>query len=77
MCNDRNYSALADILHEYEQAYGELKINFTPEESERFGSKVDKSPHPKGCWIWTAGKDDDGYGVYIHRQRKTSAHRVA
>jgi hypothetical protein len=69
--------ALSDFVFTEAQKIGELKINFTPEEHHRFWSKVDKSPHPKGCWMWTAGTDDDGYGVYIHRRQKTVATRVA
>jgi hypothetical protein len=34
----------------------------TPEsDAARFWSKVDKGG-PNGCWLWTAGKDRDGYG---------------
>lgn len=30
---------------------------------ERFWEKVDKSPHPKGCWVWTACTTR-GYGTF-------------
>lgn len=33
-------------------------------DAERFWSKVDKSPHPLGCWIWTAGRSVHGRGQY-------------
>jgi hypothetical protein len=35
-------------------------------EAERFWSKVDKRGR---CWIWTASKDEKGYGLF-HRTRK-------
>ena len=32
----------------------------------RFWSQVDKSPHPKGCWIWTGAKARfGGYGRFF------------
>lgn len=50
----------------------------TPE--ERFWSKVDKGPHPGGCWLWTAYIQKSwGYGVFgIKRNGKDGtvlAHR--
>lgn len=29
---------------------------------DRFWAKVDKGPHPHGCWLWTAARDGAGYG---------------
>lgn len=29
-----------------------------------------------GCWIWTAGKDQKGYGQTAYRKRHTRAHRA-
>jgi len=51
-------------------------------QAARFWAKVDKSGD---CWIWTAGKDKDGYGKfaitaprgYRPKQRHVRAHRVA
>lgn len=31
---------------------------------DRFWSKVDKSTHPDGCWIWTAARNKKGYGRF-------------
>jgi HNH endonuclease len=30
--------------------------------AERFWAKVDKGPHPGGCWVWTGARDASGYG---------------
>jgi hypothetical protein len=52
--------------------------------AERFWLKVDKDgPAPEHrpelgpCWLWTAGKDHHGYGVFWAHGRSTSAHRAA
>jgi hypothetical protein len=47
-----------------------------------FWLKVDKGPHPKGCWLWKACHYNCGYGSVdyaINGQRKkmVAAHRVA
>jgi hypothetical protein len=44
----------------------------TPE--QRFWEKVDQSGN---CWLWTAGCDRDGYGVFRHESRQWRAPRVA
>ena len=41
---------------------------------ERFFAKVDKTG---GCWLWTAGKNRGGYGVFRLDGRTCLAHRVA
>lgn len=43
---------------------------------ERFWAKVDKSPHPTGCWVWTAGKAS-GYGQFSIGRKFILAHRFA
>lgn len=44
-------------------------------EAERFWSKVDKID-PEGCWLWTAGRDEKGYGTFrLTRGKMTKAHR--
>lgn len=44
----------------------------------RFWTKVDKSG-PNGCWMWTGGKNEDGYGQFwlSAPRRREGAHRVA
>ncbi len=50
-----------------------------PERIERFWSHVDKGPHPKGCWIWTASVTGSlGYGQFgIGNANMIRAHRFA
>lgn len=43
--------------------------------SERFFSKVDKSNGP--CWVWLAGKNKHGYGVFGMNGKTTHAHRAS
>lgn len=44
----------------------------------RFWTKVDKSPHPKGCWVWTASKTEAGYGQFsLPPGTVVIAHRVS
>ena len=43
---------------------------------ERFFAKVDKG-NGFSCWLWTAGKDADGYGVFYYNGRSRRAHRVS
>lgn len=46
---------------------------------DRFWSKVDKSSHPQGCWIWTATKNNKGYGLFRPGglANKEAAHRLS
>lgn len=46
----------------------------TPSPTERFWAKVQKS---EGCWLWTASRDDRGYGVVHWAGRSQKAHRVS
>lgn len=41
----------------------------------RFWRRVE--PRPDGCWIWTGGKDADGYGAFYYNGRNQRAHRVS
>lgn len=49
------------------------------EEAERHAAKVDRSPHPNGCWLWTGGLNSKGYGLFWSKAggRLALAHRVA
>lgn len=42
---------------------------------ERFEEKFAKSDN--GCWMWTASKNQDGYGKFVFSGRLQKAHRVA
>ena len=45
---------------------------------ERFWSKVDKSPHPQGCWMWKGAHHPDGYGLFQWPEKKEQrSHRIA
>lgn len=45
-----------------------------PSFAEAFWAKIDKSgERSDACWLWTAGKDRDGYGQF----RQGRAHRIA
>ena len=45
--------------------------------ADRFWAKVDISDK-KECWMWTAGTDDDGYGIFgTEGTTAAKAHRVA
>jgi hypothetical protein len=52
-------------------------------DAERFWSKVQKSPDPNGCWIWTAHLQPNGYGTFHigsrldKKRRVVRAHRFA
>lgn len=45
--------------------------------ADRFWEKVDKSSSPHGCWLWTASKYPDGYGVIRTPAGSRGAHRVS
>jgi hypothetical protein len=46
----------------------------TPETIARFWSRVDKSGP---CWLWTAGRNGDGYGYATFNKVNVGAHRMA
>ncbi len=43
---------------------------------QRFWSKVDKKGEDD-CWNWTAGKDEDGYGMFSKVNKTRKAHKVS
>jgi hypothetical protein len=46
----------------------------TPDLLERFWSHVHKTD---GCWLWTGGKDRDGYGMFTQDDTTIKAHRFS
>lgn len=55
-----------------------MYANYTPKDVARFWKKVDRSPHPKGCWLWTAYRNKDGYGMIKWGGRRVeSGHRIS
>lgn len=44
---------------------------------DRFWSRVDRSGGPDACWLWTAGKWANGYGLFVIKKRSHLAHRIA
>lgn len=46
----------------------------TQKSLNRFWSKVRKT---RGCWLWTTGKDKDGYGKTCINRKDLRAHRVS
>jgi len=42
-----------------------------------FWQRVDKKASTKACWEWKRQRDDEGYGVFVYRDREYMAHRVA
>lgn len=58
-----------------------VPIEITPETTDYFWSRVDQSPHPKGCWIWRGGRrgqrSDHRYGVIGTGRHRPGAHRYS
>lgn len=54
------------------------RSGLTAKQQERFWAKVDKAG---SCWLWTAGKNQHGYGTYKVRSKRAvsvwPAHRLA
>jgi hypothetical protein len=59
------------------EAFGESDRKSHPDRRElgRFFSKV--RVMPSGCWVWFAGLNSSGYGVFNWRGKSTNAHRHA
>lgn len=47
---------------------------YTTKDITRFWSKVDTSGN---CWLWQAGTNEHGYGIFVLGRRKVRAHRFA
>lgn len=81
--NDDSHSGVAAAAIEPagEQVKPELLV-LTEKQAVRFWSKVQKSPEPDGCWIWTGARFHDDYGNFNLEGRRgkrseTRAHRVS
>lgn len=51
--------------------------NYTPSDVDRFWSKVDNSGGNDACWIWTASRNNKGYGEFWLDGRMRKANRIA
>jgi hypothetical protein len=57
-----------------------VPVEITERAIEYFWERVDQSPHPKGCWIWTGSKRGNGqerYGVINVGKHRPGAHRFS
>lgn len=52
----------------------ENSLTLSESDKVRFWKKVKKS---RGCWKWTAGADENGYGMFKIRGATYRAHRVS
>lgn len=52
-------------------------IVLTPQDVDRFWSKVDRSGGPDACWPWTGARSKHGYGIFDAGGKTLRAHRVA
>lgn len=52
-------------------------VNLRAQDIERFWGKVDRSAGPSGCWIWTGGKFNHGYGRFWAAGKSIQAHRAS
>lgn len=55
----------------------DVKIKMAPNHVANFWAKVDKSPHPLGCWEWRAAMHYKGYGLYRFDLKTHKAHRLS
>lgn len=54
------------------------RSQFTPEQIEKFWSRVDTSGGPEACWPWTGATHPHGYGMFcLAARRYVRANRVA
>lgn len=49
-------------------------VAFGDQTKIRFWEKVQKTP---SCWLWTAAKNEKGYGIFGLRKETDKAHRIA
>ncbi len=67
--------AFLDEFGDKRLTYAEVRAWFTPECEAEFWERVNKHA-PNGCWEWTAGKWDEGYGKYYVGRKGQRAHRL-
>jgi hypothetical protein len=68
---------LSTALTLFEVPAAELQrpeIHIPAKDSARFWRKVQKLEGPDACWVWTAGRDKDGYGDFWFHRRGYRAH---
>lgn len=56
--------------------YGQ-EVKVTPNDLERFWSKVEKTSHVNGCWIWNGCRNKEGYGRFHFKMKRQGAHRIS
>lgn len=91
LSDEEKHLRRSDTSHPSDADLGINPILAPPKQTleERFWAKVEKRDGDKACWVWQAGRDKDGYGVFSipkgERERfgmspdakHTSAHRVS
>jgi len=55
----------------------DTSTDLTPQQLKRFWEKVDNTPNPKNCWIWTACKSRNGYGNWGLNGKNFGTHRAS
>ena len=71
-CEDASHPKAGDVARSREKRTGPI-FPMTPQSVERFMAKVVVI---NGCWLWTARRNRDGYGMF-KLDKLRSAHRVA
>jgi hypothetical protein len=72
----RRSGAVKGQPNRYLYGHGHISNAATPL-NERFWSKVDKSGGENSCWLWTAYRNEDGYGKIGWNGHAQSAHRIS
>ena len=78
-CNPAHQTTgtMGDAVKIEKKPYIDPKDQQMPSVEERFWSRVDKKSRD-GCWEWTAGKDDHGYGKLSNgKGRHVKTHRYS